>query len=64
MNRVSNLKTLSIGALVAVLGVGMFFYANRTTVAARVGAKRVASENALHHVPAVTGVDSSAALYW
>ena len=64
MNRIASLKPISIGALVTFLGVGMFFYANHTTDAARVGAKPAVTGNAMSHVPAVTGIDSSAPLEW
>jgi hypothetical protein len=64
MIRIAGLNPISVGALVTVLGVGMFFYANHTTDAARVVAKSDVTSNALSHVPAVSGVDSSAPLEW
>ena len=64
MSRIASLNPISIGALVTCLGVGMFFYANHTTDAARVAAKPVVTENALSHVPAVSGIDSSSPLEW
>ena len=36
MSRIASLNPISVGALVTFLGVGMFFYANHTTDAARV----------------------------
>jgi len=63
MSRIASLNSISVGALVTFLGVGMFFYANHTTDAARVAAPDV-TENALSHVPAASGVDSSAPLEW
>ena len=64
MNRIASLNPISIGAIVTFLGVGIFFYANHTTDAARVVAKPDVTENALSHVPAVLGIDSSAPLEW
>jgi hypothetical protein len=64
MTRISALKPLAIAALVVVLGAGTFLYANHATVASHFGGNPLPAENALHQVPAVTGIDSSAALYW
>ena len=61
MSRIASLNSISVGAL-TILGAGMFFYANHTTDAARVVAKPDVIENALIHVPAVSGIDSSAPL--
>jgi hypothetical protein len=64
MSRIASLNPIFVGALVTILGVGMFFYANHTTDAARVVAKPDVTENALRHVPAVSGIDSSVPLEW
>jgi hypothetical protein len=51
-----------IWAFVVAFAAAVFLYANHSTIAAR-GTKQV-SENGMRHVPAVTGVDSSAPLEW
>jgi hypothetical protein len=60
MSRLLNLKSLMV-AVVAVSGLSAFF-ASRTTTAHVT--KPVVSANALHHVPAVTGIDTSSLLQW
>jgi len=67
MTRISLLKpTTSLIWVVVALSVGGgFLYANHSTTAARFGAKPVVeTSSALKHVPAATGVDSSAELLW
>ena len=64
MSRIASLNPISVGAVVTFLGVGMFFYANHTTDAARVVAKSDVPANAVAHVPAVSGIDSNAPLEW
>jgi hypothetical protein len=63
MRRIASLNPVSVAALVTFLGVGMFFYANHATDAARVG-KPEMTGNALGHVPAVSGMDSRDSLEW
>ena len=64
MSRIASLNFISVGALVTILGAGMFFYANHTTDAARVVAKPDVTANAVAHVPAVSGTESSTPLAW
>jgi len=64
MSRIVALNPISVGAVVTFLGVGVFFYANHATDAARVVAKADVTGNALSHVPAVSGIDSNAPLEW
>jgi hypothetical protein len=67
MTRITTFKATNpiIWALVALVVAGGFFYANHSTIAARFGSKPITVDGSgLEHIPAVTGVDSSAALQW
>jgi hypothetical protein len=61
MSRTLNLKSVLVGAVVAVLSLSTFL-ATRTTTAHVTNP--IVSGNALHHVPAVTGIDTSPSLQW
>lgn len=63
MRRSLNLKSLCVGAVVALFGVGIFLVANHPTTAARLGSNAT-PQNALPHTPAVIGIDSRATLAW
>jgi hypothetical protein len=60
MTRILNLKSLMF-AVVAVLGLSAFFASRATTAHV---SKPFVSGNALHHVPAATGIDTSSSLQW
>lgn len=62
MSRTLNLKSVLVGAVVAVLGLSTFLVSRATT--AHVGTETAVNGNALHHVPAVTGIDTSSSLQW
>ena len=67
MTRITAFKATNpiIWALVALSVAGGFFYANHSTIAARVGARpTMAGGSGLAHTPSVVGVDSSAELQW
>jgi hypothetical protein len=65
--QVSKLKHATshmLAAMVVVFAAGAFLYANHATVASYVAAQPASWENALHEVPAASGLNNSAALLW
>jgi hypothetical protein len=52
-------RIITVAVLAVGVATGAFFYAGYGSAA-----KPVPSKNALHEVPAVTGIDTSAALMW